>query len=446
MKNLLNKWLGGSTTWEEEKQLRRAAEQDDFLAEAMEGYDAFPNSNHTASIDRLNTRLPKRKQQNRGLIGSLPRIAAAAAVIGLIGTLFWVQQRVQSPSILSQNSTKTTAPNPIEEKEVAPQLSLETTAEEIMAAAEQAPPPPPIVKKDIKVNTPTKPVKKKKNTPKPVIVPEPEPIAYAQEESATADVVAVEEISAAPAPIIENDAIIARDMALEERKKEAAREGKKVRAGKEVEMARTAKFKNAPVTASSTAPAQSANSKLETLPVKLNYYVGQVQNEDGQPLNDVKIIGVNTPFNTISELNGDFRLETDIPLTKIAVSKDGFHTRKIALNQYSDFLNVSLNRKTTVVPGEEELVTLAPKPVNGFVDFFNYLAKNKVYPKGAKDKGIEREVEVRFYIDENGRPTNLKITNPDIYGFDKEAIRLLENGPNWQPTNSHARYYVPFEK
>jgi len=22
----------------------------------------------------------------------------------------------------------------------------------------------------------------------------------------------------------------------------------------------------------------------------------------------------------------------------------------------------------------------------------------------------------------------------------------LKNGPKWQPTNSHARYYVPFEK
>jgi len=88
------------------------------------------------------------------------------------------------------------------------------------------------------------------------------------------------------------------------------------------------------------------------------------------------------------------------------------------------------------------MLILAPKPVKGFVHFYDYLAKNKIYPKGAKEKGIEREVEIRFLIDENGTPSNLKVSNPDIYGFDKEAIRLLENGPKWQPANSHARYYV----
>ena len=103
-------------------------------------------------------------------------------------------------------------------------------------------------------------------------------------------------------------------------------------------------------------------------------------------------------------------------------------------------------KKTTKVPGSDELVTSAPKPVQGFVHFFDYLAKNTVYPQAVKDRGMEREVEIRFFIDENGTPTDLKVSNPDAYGFDKEAIRLLKNGPKWQPANSHARYYVHFEK
>ena len=60
MKNSLKKWLAGAATWEEEKKLRRAAANDDFLAEAMEGYDAFPNSNHSTNIDRLKSRLSKK--------------------------------------------------------------------------------------------------------------------------------------------------------------------------------------------------------------------------------------------------------------------------------------------------------------------------------------------------------------------------------------------------
>jgi len=139
MKNLLNKWLGGSTTWDEEKQLRRTASNDDFLAEAMEGYDAFPNSNHAAAVDRLKARLPKGKQQNKGLLISLPRVAAAAAVIGLIGTLFWVQQRIEEPAILSQNSPQVNTSSPLEKTEAKESLFEEAPANEIIASADQAP-------------------------------------------------------------------------------------------------------------------------------------------------------------------------------------------------------------------------------------------------------------------------------------------------------------------
>jgi len=230
-----------------------------------------------------------------------------------------------------------------------------------------------------------------------------------------------------------------------------------VKPAQEVEMAAEAATYDARVIASQGTPATSMDadattkmpqlSKMKVIaPPKVNYYVGQVQNEDGQPLSGVKIVGLNTSFNTMTEMNGDFILKTDGQLTKIAVSKDGYHTRKIAINQYSDFLNVALVKKTTKVPGSEELLTSAPKPVQGFVHFFDYLAKNTVYPQAVKDRGMEREVEIRFFIDENGTPTDLKVSNPDAYGFDKEAIRLLENGPKWQPANSHARYYVHFEK
>ena len=70
---------------------------------------------------------------------------------------------------------------------------------------------------------------------------------------------------------------------------------------------------------------------------------------------------------------------------------------------------------------------------------------NLIYPAAAGKAGIEREVEIRFMIDANGTPTDLKVVNPDQYGFDKEAVRLLQNGPKWVPTNSHARYFVSFE-
>jgi len=446
MKNLLNKWLGGSTTWDEEKQLRRTASNDDFLAEAMEGYDAFPNSNHAAAVDRLKARLPKGKQQNKGLLISLPRVAAAAAVIGLIGTLFWVQQRIEEPAILSQNSPQVNTSSPLEKTEAKESLFEEAPANEIIASADQAPNIPSEIKINKEKST-NKPILKKKSTPKPTITPEP--LANVQEDYASAEADAA--VSNLPSePVVEEvEGIIVMT--------EPTPEKIVVKPAQEVEMAAEAATYDARVIASQGTPATSMDadattkmpqlSKMKVIaPPKVNYYVGQVQNEDGQPLSGVKIVGLNTSFNTMTEMNGDFILKTDGQLTKIAVSKDGYHTRKIAINQYSDFLNVALVKKTTKVPGSEELLTSAPKPVQGFVHFFDYLAKNTVYPQAVKDRGMEREVEIRFFIDENGTPTDLKVSNPDAYGFDKEAIRLLENGPKWQPANSHARYYVHFEK
>ena len=66
MKNLLKKWLGGATTWQKEKQLRRASQKDDFLAEAIEGYDAFPNQDHTTTIRRLKTNCHVIKHKKKG--------------------------------------------------------------------------------------------------------------------------------------------------------------------------------------------------------------------------------------------------------------------------------------------------------------------------------------------------------------------------------------------
>lgn len=448
MKDLLKKWLNGTAIWSEEKKLRQATEQDHFLAEAMEGYDTFPLSDHTAKIEQLKGRIRK-PQQEKGILIPLRRIAAAAAIIGVIGTFIWVQRAVEQPAILSQHIDKVEAP-------IDPQENIESAISNIKAEEESQ------TTKIFADNVPeTKISTPQKNAlPKPVNPPTTklnspiskpsstnlfdtgEPIADS-EMAANQEIVEIDLPAAASLP---ETPVIAPTP-------ESAPVATKIISKAEVvvtefEPASDVAFSTrAPNIERRAAAKEEVAKKKRATPAdtKVNYYVGQVQNEDGQPMHDVKIIGLNTSFKTTSKFSGDFILQADQPLTKIAVSKDGFHTRKIAINQYSDFLNVSLVKKTTTDPANPEMETLAPKPQAGFKDFFKYLENNRMHPTGAKTKGIERDVEIRFYIDENGTPTDLKVTNPDIYGFDKEAIRLLKEGPKWMPVNSHARYYVPFE-
>jgi len=453
MKDLLKKWVNGTATWSEEKKLRQAAEQDHFLAEAMEGYDTFPVNDHAAKIAQLKGRFRKSQTEEKRAVFPFSRVAAAAAIIGVIGTLFWVQRAVEAPTILSQKAEKIELPSPqnsfdnnsIQEKNIREEaagieeIAANTTIPKENKKSRENTVAKPKVKKSIKSKQPTSPQKKSETYTAPPSTPINDATLADNSEVIETDVSAIVTL-AESADIVSTS--------------ETSATKTEIIATTETEA--TSAPAASPISASPTpaSPIEYADTRARSVrkskvtpPIeKINYYVGQVQNEDGQPLHDVKIIGLNTAFKTTTTLKGDFVLEADQPLNKIAVSKDGFHTRKIAINQYSDFLNVSLVEKSTTIPSADlTMETIAPKPVEGLVNFFKYLAEHRIYPKGAKAKGIERDVEIRFYIDENGTPTDLKVTNPDIYGFDKEAIRLLKEGPKWQPANSHARYYVPFE-
>jgi len=71
----------------------------------------------------------------------------------------------------------------------------------------------------------------------------------------------------------------------------------------------------------------------------------------------------------------------------------------------------------------------------GEYDLKVYLRENKIYPEKAKKDSIEGIVDVLMVIDTIGKPKIIKTTGSEI--FKMEAIRLVENMPNWTP----AKYY-----
>lgn len=455
MKDLLKKWINGSGTWSEEQQLRQAAEKDHFLAEAMEGYDAFPITDHAAKIEQLKGRFRKPAKSEKGLVISFSRVAAAAAIIGVIGTFFWVQREIEQPAIFSQQMEQLEVFPPLQNKdentEIA-EVTVDNPRDGQSAEASKKELPKPSNQPTTKLKTPAaKPIIKDTKNDRNIGIEDNTDLATAS----IKDIAETEAIASVPlaetsviAPTTRNAASPATESTIaiiENSIPESV-----PTPAPAVDIATSYSAPAASIRKEKQVYARESVARKKEVPKlkKINYYVGQVRNEDGQPMNAVKIVGLNTPFSTVSAINGEFTLETDIPLTKIAVSKDGFHTRKIAISQYSDFLNVNLDRKSTKLPANAvngEIETVSPRPIAGFKDFFKYLEANRIYPTDAKGKGIERDVEIRFYIDKHGTPTQLKVTNPDAHGFDKEAIRLLENGPKWMPLNSHARYYVPFE-
>lgn len=72
------------------------------------------------------------------------------------------------------------------------------------------------------------------------------------------------------------------------------------------------------------------------------------------------------------------------------------------------------------------------EPAEGFVKFDDYIAQNLKMPEELKDKPVSGEVQLSFEVDKNGHPTNITVLKSLCEKCDETAIRLLKEGPKWK--------------
>jgi TonB family protein len=94
--------------------------------------------------------------------------------------------------------------------------------------------------------------------------------------------------------------------------------------------------------------------------------------------------------------------------------------------------------KEKVVPQTEEEVFLVVEKMPSFGtgekgEFREWVATNMKYPEEAADKGIQGRVFVQFIVEADGKLTNVKIIRGVDPLLDKEAIRVVEMSPKWNP-------------
>ncbi len=61
-----------------------------------------------------------------------------------------------------------------------------------------------------------------------------------------------------------------------------------------------------------------------------------------------------------------------------------------------------------------------------------YLLTKTQYPEEAKKKGIKGSVPVRFIVDKKGKIRDAKVLKGLGYGCDEEALRVINEMPNWK--------------
>ena len=402
MKNLFKKWISGEVNWTEEQQLRQSAKTDAFMAEAMEGYDAFPESDHAAKINELNQRVARLSKRERGLVFYLARVAAAAAIIGIIGSFFWLQNEVAKPKVLSDTiekleTVKPLIPNKKSDNNFAEISDFETKNNNKQPVDNQL-----IVKNDLmKIESGSQ-----------------------QNSASKIPSVPISKYSA-PSPKPEK--------AL--KKPTLSVPSNEVNLGKE---------KTPVSTAWKEVSKSTAFAKEEKRNVDLN------RNKDAEFLDNT---GVIEPV--IAEQEKKKRIPTSEKERELLSEEEiikaiadveppsSFGSSIESKKRQKKVTATKSKKKRSAINLEGTAVT--PRPKGGFLRFERFLKKNTKYPQKAKEQGIEIEIEIQFYINKKGIPTNFSTTNKEDFGFEQEAIRLLKKGPKWKPVERDASYVFGFE-
>lgn len=410
---LLKKWLSGDATHTDEADMETRAHSDEFLAEAIEGYREFPDDDHQWHLDKLRGRLFQNKKKRRPVFVYLPRIAAAAAV--LVVAWWLLAPLLKSEGEALTEAAKTSTPNvevPENQQAVEHYLTDSATQQNEGLADEEALPeaaPPPASAGAVE-QTPTPPNAQ----------PEQARIAAVENQLKT---------NARPSP------------SMEVLPPPAARVKEQV----------------------DTTLTSLNSGEMTALDAPATYSIsGKVLDaQSGDPLIGASIQVLGSSAGAITDVNGVFQLPLPESRTKLQVSYTGYETQQVEVSVGSP-VNVALHPASSalsevVVTGRKAVqkkdvataltTTEADQasPKGGWKKWERYLRRKLQYPDEARSKGVEGEVVLQFVVAPDGRPTRITVVKSLSSACDAEAVRLLQNGPKWDPPGP-ASVSIRFQK
>ena len=208
-------------------------------------------------------------------------------------------------------------------------------------------------------------------------------------------------------------------------------------------------------------------AKVATIFPQKNMIKGRVTDEKGEPLIGASVTYKGTNIGTITNMNGEFslikkddkkRLTAEyIGYDPVEIRVDTSRTMLIAMNENKQALNevvvvgygAKKNKKSTtagnvVTVKEQAEKEITPQPVIGKRSYQKYLKKNLVRPTDEKCKDIKGEVVLSFFVNGEGKPQNITVIHGLCEFADKEAIRLVKEGPKWTSGKLPVRVTVRF--
>ncbi len=187
-------------------------------------------------------------------------------------------------------------------------------------------------------------------------------------------------------------------------------------------------------------------------------FSGRVTDQKSNALPFSNISNTEDSIGTYSDASGHFTLISTDSILKVRVSSLGFESSTVQLFNNNPHNKILLaedrsslsetqlsNKKVNSKRARDASMLLEkPEPSDGWTNYDIYLANNLKVPENFTNKpsGTTGEVELSFDISKDGLPVNITVKKSLCESCDKEAIRLVKEGPKWKRKNKKGKATV----
>lgn len=406
-------YLQGKVRGREAHKLERHLLNDPFDRDAVEGFGTIGNEMFSHDVQILKKRISR-----KGSVGNALRIAASIALFLSCAGIIWITiDRAEQPDRgltmkKSEEITENTGPEPMPE-----------------------PPQPEIPEKGISLPAPQ--LSDQSVTKDPVVEDSYGSLKEKIPESLSEELAIEEEFDV----VSDQELIFNPASGIAAKSEASTREGSEAANHHQAEPTKRI-------------------ARSHSLQASDDNVFGLVTDVYGEPLSGVAVTVKKSPTGTVTDINGRYELSLADKEDTLQFSFVGFESaeavanvgQQVNMELESDLL--ALNEVVVTNYSEEQLEMGydGAHPTIGLNEFKADLAQELVYPEEARERGIEGKVVLKVTIAESGEISAVEVKRSLGFGCDEEAIRLVREGPAWEPAKrdgkpveSTVRVRVKFE-
>lgn len=399
-----------SGTLSEQDRLRlvEIAQHDPFVSDALEGFHAHPDIEHTEHLEELKQKIRHTKRERRRwLIPNLTVTAVAASVLLIVAT-YIVITRIEkpveenvfvmvAPDTLTIDDTASTAA-----KELYMRMPGEGDQEAYTAAGSS--------EKEVTGQADVKGATKKQDPFKPAATTDKTPDVTSAAPSATAET--FEPLTPPPTFNPEDD-------------EPPVEEGMPMQS--KVELSRAKRDEGYYANQMNPALMQSR-------------VIGHVADaHSGVPIMSAKLAVDYSNQLFYTDIEGGFELYIPQPEAVLQVTYPGYADTVLIIKPTEENILVDMKPgsilSSNVIAGTQRKGPVPSgtlNPVSSFHHFYNYISAASSLQLTSEASSARRKVTLEFTVKSDGRPRDINVleTSRDKT-YDNEAKRLLESGPDW---------------